>query len=169
MRRVARPVAIDLIVRRAPADRKISHIVTDRHCRPFVDERNRATLPFDHIAFHPSESAISRCMRKLRGVRRIWRIIDFNPVIWESKLMALHSRFSEAVGLLGWFAVVFAAAAVGALASIEARAFYAQLVQPSWAPPGYVFGPVWSVLYALMGVSAGMIWRQRHEKNAASC
>ena len=81
--------------------------------------------------------------------------------------MALQSRFSEAIGLLAWFALVFVAAAVGALASIEARTFYAQLAQPSWAPPGYVFGPVWSVLYALMGLSVAIVWRQRRGTNVA--
>lgn len=29
------------------------------------------------------------------------------------------------------------------------------------APPGWLFGPVWSVLYALMGVSAWLVWRER--------
>lgn len=53
----------------------------------------------------------------------------------------------------------FAAAAVGALASVDAASFYAQLSKPSWAPPAWVFGPVWSGLYALMGVAAWLVWR----------
>ena len=39
--------------------------------------------------------------------------------------------------------------------------FYAELARPSWAPPGWLFGPVWSTLYALMAVSAWLVWRQR--------
>ncbi len=62
-------------------------------------------------------------------------------------------------GLLGWLLVVFAAAAVGAIASVDAQAFYARLTQPAWAPPAGVFGPVWSVLYTLMGVAAWLGWR----------
>lgn len=62
-----------------------------------------------------------------------------------------------------WLAVAFAAAAVGAVASVQAASFYAQLVRPSWAPPGSVFGPVWSVLYALMGVAAWLVWREPKE------
>src|SRR5690348_12852447 len=62
-------------------------------------------------------------------------------------------------GLLGWLLVSFAAAAVGAIASIEARSFYLQLVRPSWAPPAGVFGPVWSVLYTLIGIAAWRVWR----------
>jgi tryptophan-rich sensory protein len=62
-------------------------------------------------------------------------------------------------GLLGWLLLVFAFAAVGAAASVHAQAFYAQLAKPAWAPPAGVFGPVWSVLYALMGVSVWLAWR----------
>ena len=31
----------------------------------------------------------------------------------------------------------------------------------SWAPPGWLFGPVWSALYALMALSAWLVWRDR--------
>jgi tryptophan-rich sensory protein len=65
------------------------------------------------------------------------------------------------LGLLGWAFLTFIAAAVGAVASVDARAFYAQLAQPSWAPPGWLFGPIWSVLYAAMAVSAWLVWRNR--------
>ena len=75
--------------------------------------------------------------------------------------MRQRSIFFQVLGLFGWLAVAFAAAAVGAAASIHASAFYAQLVRPSWAPPASVFGPVWSALYALMGVAVWLVWRQR--------
>jgi len=39
------------------------------------------------------------------------------------------------------------------------REWYPQIQKPSWTPPGAVFGPVWTVLYVLMGVSAWLIWR----------
>ena len=60
-----------------------------------------------------------------------------------------------------WLLLAFAAAAVGALASAGASEFYGELVRPSWAPPGRMFGPVWTVLYALMGVAAWLVWRAR--------
>jgi tryptophan-rich sensory protein len=66
----------------------------------------------------------------------------------------------QILGLAGWLAASFAASAVGAVASIQAKSFYSQLVQPSWAPPPEVFGPVWTVLYALMGISAWLVWRR---------
>lgn len=65
------------------------------------------------------------------------------------------------LGLAGWLALAFAAAAIGAVASVSAREFYAALVRPAWAPPGWLFGPVWTALYALMGVSAWLVWRER--------
>lgn len=63
--------------------------------------------------------------------------------------------------LLGWLLLVFACAAAGALGSSDAPTFYAQLARPTWAPPASVFGPVWSVLYLLMGVAAWLVWRER--------
>jgi translocator protein len=65
------------------------------------------------------------------------------------------------LGLLGSASVTFTAAALGALATADARTFYADLARPAWAPPGWLFGPVWSALYALMAVSAWLVWRER--------
>lgn len=62
-------------------------------------------------------------------------------------------------GLIIWLVVSLATGAVGALATREAREFYGGLVRPSWAPPGWLFGPVWTVLYLLMGVAAWLVWR----------
>ena len=76
-------------------------------------------------------------------------------------------RFSvriQAVALVGWLFASFAAAAVGGIASAGAGDFYGQLDRPGWAPPGWLFGPVWSVLYALQGVSAWLVWRDRHAR-----
>ncbi len=69
--------------------------------------------------------------------------------------------------MLGWLLAAFAAAAVGAIASVDAASFYAQLSQPSWAPPAWVFGPVWSMLYALMGVAAWLVWRSPGPRGTA--
>jgi benzodiazapine receptor len=72
----------------------------------------------------------------------------------------------QVVGLLGWLLLSFAAAAIGAVASSEAGVFYEQLVRPSWAPPGWLFAPVWSVLYVLMGTAAWLVWRIHGFKEA---
>ena len=70
-----------------------------------------------------------------------------------------HVALRRWLGLAGWLLAAYAAGAVGAVASVDAASFYAQLSKPAWAPPAGVFGPVWSVLYALMGVAAWLVWR----------
>jgi len=73
--------------------------------------------------------------------------------------MVSHSKLRQILGLIGWLIVSFAASAVGAVASIQAKSFYSQLAQPAWAPPSFLFGPVWTVLYALMAIAAWLVWR----------
>ncbi|MEO8310418.1 MAG: TspO/MBR family protein [Caldimonas sp.] len=84
-----------------------------------------------------------------------------------STAMTRHSIRWQALWLLAWLGLVFVAAAAGALASVDAASFYLQLNKPAWAPPASAFGPVWSVLYALMGVSAWLVWRERGNKPVA--
>ena len=67
---------------------------------------------------------------------------------------------NQALGLLGWLLLCFLVSAVGAIASISASSFYRELTQPQWAPPAWLFGPVWSTLYTLMAISAWLVWRQ---------
>ena len=78
---------------------------------------------------------------------------------------AFHS--SRWASLLGWMLCAFAAGAVGAVASVDAASFYAELRKPSWAPPASVFGPVWSVLYVLMGIAAWRVWLSPRSKGWA--
>lgn len=75
--------------------------------------------------------------------------------------MARRSLKTQALGLVGWLAATFAAGGIGAIASARATAFYGQLSQPSWAPPAWLFGPVWSALYLFMAVAAWLVWRER--------
>ena len=64
----------------------------------------------------------------------------------------------SALGLLGWLVVCFSAAAVGS--RFLPGAWYATLTKPAWNPPSSVFAPVWTVLYAAMGVAAWLVWRR---------
>lgn len=73
--------------------------------------------------------------------------------------MAIQTKQKQILGLIGWLVVSFAASAIGAVASIQAKSFYGGLVQPSWAPPASVFGPVWTLLYAMMAIAAWLVWR----------
>jgi translocator protein len=61
------------------------------------------------------------------------------------------------LGLCGWLLLCFAAAAPGAL--FMPGDWYAVLNKPAWNPPGWLFGPVWSALYAMMAVAAWLVWR----------
>ena len=74
--------------------------------------------------------------------------------------MTPRSTRSQALGLLAWLALSLLAGGLGAIASVDAASFYAQLDQPAWAPPAGVFGPVWSVLYVLMAIAAWLVWRE---------
>ena len=75
--------------------------------------------------------------------------------------MAQLTRSRELLGLAAWLLVCFAAAAAGGAASARAGAFYAQLDRPAWAPPSWLFGPVWTLLYLMMAVAAWLVWRER--------
>jgi benzodiazapine receptor len=46
----------------------------------------------------------------------------------------------------------------GLLASTDNNLWFDTLNKPTWNPPAYLFGPVWTTLYLLMGISLGIIW-----------
>ena len=77
------------------------------------------------------------------------------------------SPAKQASGLLFWLLVTAAAAALGSVASTQARAFYAELIRPAWAPPGWLFGPAWATLYILMAIAAWLVWRERRSQTTA--
>jgi len=78
------------------------------------------------------------------------------------------STSRQALGLFGWLLASFVTGSIGSVASINAAGFYGQLVQPSWAPPAWLFGPVWSVLFVLMGIAAWLVWREHGFRGARS-
>ncbi|WP_382327684.1 TspO/MBR family protein [Hydrogenophaga sp. UC242_50] len=81
--------------------------------------------------------------------------------------MPSRSIRAQTLGFMGWLALVLLAGGLGALASVEAASFYAQLNRPGWAPPAGVFGPVWSLLYGLMAVAAWLVWREPAQPSRA--
>jgi translocator protein len=65
-------------------------------------------------------------------------------------------------------AAVVAAALVGALGAAGDSAIYAALERPAWAPPSWVFGPAWSLLYVLLAIAGALIGRRWGERGAAT-
>ncbi len=65
------------------------------------------------------------------------------------------------LALVGLVVVCFAVAGIGGLATApNIPTWHAGLVKPAWTPPGWIFGPVWSLLYLSMAVAAWLVWRR---------
>ncbi len=67
---------------------------------------------------------------------------------WAPYLVAIG--VCEVCGLLGGSVTIHAVAT-----------WYPKLVKPWWTPPAWTFGPVWTLMYALMGLAAARVWVRR--------
>jgi translocator protein len=59
---------------------------------------------------------------------------------------------------IAWIGLCFLTAWIGS--RFSPGEWYAHLQKPSWTPPGYIFGPVWSILYVSMGIAAWLVWKR---------
>lgn len=64
----------------------------------------------------------------------------------------------KVLGLAGWLAGSLSAGWIGS--RWMPGAWYEGLVKPSFNPPDWVFAPVWTLLYILMGVAAWRVWKR---------
>jgi tryptophan-rich sensory protein len=60
--------------------------------------------------------------------------------------------------LVAWVVLCFSASILGILFS--PGEWYAQMNKPSWNPPSWLFGPVWTTLYLMMGLAAWLVWKK---------
>jgi len=65
------------------------------------------------------------------------------------------------LGLLPFLAAVTVVAVGGGLAAGSAGQTYRNLELPPFAPPSWLFGPVWTVLYVMIAVAGWLVWRDR--------
>ena len=74
--------------------------------------------------------------------------------------MTSSKRFEARLAfvLAGWLVLCFSAASLGAF--FMPGEWYTTLKKPSWNPPGWIFGPVWSALYSMMAVAAWLVWKR---------
>jgi len=62
------------------------------------------------------------------------------------------------LALAGWLALCLAASGSALFVSVDG--WYESLVKPSWNPPAWLFGPVWTALYVIMAIAAWLVWRE---------
>ncbi len=74
--------------------------------------------------------------------------------------MSTATRPRQYLALAISIAVPFIIGGLGALSTAgNVDGWYADAVKAPWTPPNWVFGPVWTVLYVLLGVSFWRVWR----------
>jgi tryptophan-rich sensory protein len=74
--------------------------------------------------------------------------------------MSRLSTLRSLLVLAGFLLAAFGVAALGGIATASSvNDWYPTLVKPSWNPPSWLFGPVWTLLYIAMSVAAWRIWR----------
>ncbi len=92
-------------------------------------------------------------------------------LFWKSMSVNLSDRMERRRTVSGWtmwaglivsVTVCFAVAALGSLyTNPSIDNWYAALAKPSWNPPNWIFGPVWTVLYLMMAIAGWLVWRRR--------
>lgn len=86
-----------------------------------------------------------------------WRTEPRRRVVMLSRMRSRSGKW----GLLPFVAMTAAVALAGSRSTRRGRGLWYRLLRkPKFNPPAWVFGPVWTTLYALMSVSAHRVWRQ---------
>jgi benzodiazapine receptor len=72
----------------------------------------------------------------------------------EQYTMHKHKSY---IGLIGW--LVFTYSAAMSAVFVDPGDWYEQYAAPIWHPPHWIFGPVWTLLYAMMAIAAWLVWK----------
>lgn len=76
-------------------------------------------------------------------------------------------KAADWIGLAIFIAVCLGAAGLGSIATTpEINGWYQTIEKPSWNPPDWVFGPIWTTLYIMMAIAAWLVWRTDGFKTA---
>jgi tryptophan-rich sensory protein len=70
-------------------------------------------------------------------------------------------------GIAPYIVNIFITLCIGGVASFftvsQINSWYVYLHKPTFNPPNWLFGPVWTVLYIVIGIAAGMVWQRRQQ------
>jgi tryptophan-rich sensory protein len=70
-------------------------------------------------------------------------------------------KLKDVLGLVIWVFICLAAGYIGSIFTAPSiPTWYANLNKPSFTPPNWIFGPVWTALFILMGIAAYLVWRK---------
>jgi translocator protein len=76
-------------------------------------------------------------------------------------------RTRDAFGLAGFLALAFGVMVLGGTAAGRGIVdWYPQLAKPAYTPPGWVFGPLWAMLYPLQAIAGWRVWREHRSPGA---
>ncbi|RYX86730.1 tryptophan-rich sensory protein [bacterium] len=71
-------------------------------------------------------------------------------------------KFGSLLGFIAIAQVIGGSSGIVTAKSIR-DGWYDGLDKPKWTPPNAVFGPVWTILFAFMGIAAWRVWRRREQ------